>query len=543
MKCRDSAILRLPEVMEAIDSALPEGFYLGKYKLLSVLGRGSSGIAYIGWDKELERNVVLKECFPSIICVRDQETKCIKPSVPDLEPYYRDAMAALKKEAQTLASLNHEHIVRVYEIFELYGSLFYVMPWLDGGSLNERMDDASSGRTAIPPKQAREWLLALLDCLEYLHGKGIYHRDIKPGNILFDDQNRPVLIDFGAALNKPEISGTVTQGEYTPSYASPEQITGKGEIGPWTDLYALAVTWYRLISGIPAEQADKRLMQDGVVPLSSMTLSESWPRELLASIDRNLRLKPEERCQTAGQWKEWLEQGKPRGLRKTGVYRKSVPFAVTVAVIIFVLAGVWIGEQPFRTDIPPPSSNTDGQWATKPSQEFKDALYKKIRAYYKLDDYLGKAKEYERKIETAQSQCLKEMDELKQELEKEIQSTLTNNDALDYPLNIIGKRYDPLLKKWRTTYDELNKGYLNEVILPLANITDNVIATYPAETRDEEILLPSMEDRIGKECNDAMRADCLWEFNDVMGKKSVEQMGSLTKMTQRRAKELPVSQE
>ena len=211
--------------MEAPDFALPPGTLLGNYKLLKVLGRGGFGITYIAWDNQLRRNIVLKECFPLGLCSRDSNTGEIIPLPHAPRHTYRAAMDSLRKEAQTLASLNHERIVRVYDVFESHGSIFYVMPWLEGGSLRERMDEAATGGKTISADQAREWLLMVLDGLDYLHGRGIYHRDIKPGNILFDERELPVLIDFGAALNKPEVTCTVTQGEFSYAYASPEQIT------------------------------------------------------------------------------------------------------------------------------------------------------------------------------------------------------------------------------------------------------------------------------------------------------------------------------
>lgn len=276
-------------------------------------------------------------------------------------------MDSLRKEAQTLASLNHERIVRVYDVFESHGSIFYVMPWLEGGSLRERMDEAAKGASTITTEQASEWLLLLLDGLDYLHGKGIYHRDIKPGNILFDERGLPVLIDFGAALNKPEVTCTITQGEFSYAYASPEQITGKGEIGPWTDFYALATTWYELISGIPAEPADKRLMKDDLVPLSKLSLPSSWSRELLASIDHNLRLKPEERCQNAEECKEWLGQGKPVNQRK-GSSQKNFLIIASLVLLVITTLSIWLVNRPSvdKEDLPVKSVPETAKDTTNP---------------------------------------------------------------------------------------------------------------------------------------------------------------------------------
>lgn len=158
--------------MDASGFALPPGTLLGNYKLLKALGQGGFGITYIAWDNQLRRNIVLKECFPLGLCSRDSDTGEIIPLPHTSRQAYRTAMDSLRKEAQTLASLNHERIVRVYDVFESHGSIFYVMPWLEGGSLRERMDEAASGKSTITPEQAAEWLLLLLDGLDYLHGRG-----------------------------------------------------------------------------------------------------------------------------------------------------------------------------------------------------------------------------------------------------------------------------------------------------------------------------------------------------------------------------------
>lgn len=287
--------------MYSID-ALPEGTILGNYRLLKVLGQGGFGITYVAWDGQLERSVVIKECFPSGICVRDATTGSIQARSEDTHGHYLSAMAALKREARILAALNHERIVRVYEVFESYGSIFYVMPWLEGGSLKDKMQEAEESGTPIPPEQVSSWLRDVLSALKYLHGRELYHRDIKPANILFDEHDRPVLIDFGAALNMPEVTATITQGEFSYAYGSPEQIIGKGDIGPWTDFYALSSTWYQLICGMGIERADARLLDDETEPLTGMQDLTGYAPAVLAAIDQNLALQGAQRYQHVDQW-------------------------------------------------------------------------------------------------------------------------------------------------------------------------------------------------------------------------------------------------
>lgn len=108
----------------AMIQALPPGTHIGHFKLLKALGQGGFGITYVAWDSQLERTVVLKECFPVELCCR-QEDGSLAPRSESLEPLYRAAMDDMRREARTLAGLHHERIVPVYDVFESQGSLFF----------------------------------------------------------------------------------------------------------------------------------------------------------------------------------------------------------------------------------------------------------------------------------------------------------------------------------------------------------------------------------------------------------------------------------
>lgn len=296
--------------------SLPPGAQLGQYRLLEAASQGGFGILYRAWDEKLNRPVAVKECFPASICHHDPQTGMVRPRTPALQRQYETALDSMYEEAQTLASLHHARVVPVYDVFRAAGGLFYVMPWLEGGSLREKIAAAQAGGPPIAAQELRRWLPDILSALEYLHSKKVIHRDVKPGNIMFDTDGNPVLVDFGSALNRATKVDTTTQGEFSPVYASPEQVSGKGKIGPWTDLYSLAATWYELISGTPPEPAQQRLAKDDLQPLPcGETVLEQ-------SLMQNLALNPAERCQSAREWQDWLLSGalpvaiaRPRRLR------------------------------------------------------------------------------------------------------------------------------------------------------------------------------------------------------------------------------------
>lgn len=129
---------------------LPPGSMLGNYKLLGGVAAGGFGLTYVARDMALARNVAIKECFPMGICRRNPDTGEILPLSPQLEGAYLKTMGDMRREARFLASLDHERIVRIFEVFESHGSLFYAMPWLPGGSLREKMDEArKTGKAAF----------------------------------------------------------------------------------------------------------------------------------------------------------------------------------------------------------------------------------------------------------------------------------------------------------------------------------------------------------------------------------------------------------
>ncbi|MBQ9829982.1 MAG: serine/threonine protein kinase [Akkermansia sp.] len=459
---------------------LPAGTSLGQYKLLETSRQGGFGILYRAWDTRMNRPVAVKECFPVSICHRNPATGEVQPHSEALRAQYETVLNDIQEEAQTLSGLHHARIVPVYDIFRSAGSLFYVMPWLEGGSLRDKI----SAQERIPEEQASLWLLELLPALEYLHSRQIIHRDIKPGNIMFDDEGKPVLVDFGSALNRATKVDTTTQGEFSPVYASPEQISGKGKIGPWTDLYSLAATWYEVLSGMQPEPAQQRLIKDDLLPLPA------GDTVLEQSIMQNLALAMEQRCQSAQEWYDWLLAGKsPAAItrRRRGSWLKG-----GLLLLLGMGMAFYAG-----TNISSPQATQEPDRQKESSINISEKLYQKICQQLGLYQLQHQLEATQQRYPVIEQNFLKDAGEL---LEK-----IRGLASQKQPSKPLLQEFDKIERKLKELRDkalaeiDLNMREESEIYSQLQDKISSPDAHYPWKNQQEFLMLQKVKPRLEKD--------------------------------------------
>ena len=282
---------------------LPQGIELGRYRLLSKIGQGGFGITYLAQHVQTGEQVVVKENLPTFYATRNDATLHVQHlDVEDAAENYTHTLRRFVEEARLLARLNHPNIVRVTDAFEALGTAYYVMPYIRGQELHK------AAPAVVTEAWLRPILCAVLSALEYLHGQNLLHRDIKPGNILLTEGGAPILIDFGTARAMVSERSATMVG--TPGYTPIEQVTTHGKCGPWTDIYALGATCYRLITGErPPDSVDLATDDELYRPLCSRTeLHGRCSPALLQSVDIAMAVRAPKRWQRARDWLQALDR-------------------------------------------------------------------------------------------------------------------------------------------------------------------------------------------------------------------------------------------
>ena len=246
-----------------IEGALPVGMRLdGKrfsYRIKKVLGQGSFGITYLaniifegdlGELSNLNQQVAIKQFHLMGLNLHTGETTCLHPSEPDSNGPIEKFRRGFMKEALNLAKMRHPGIVKVMEAFDVYHTSYYVMEYLEGGSLDNYIKEQGH----LSEKEAIETIRKIAEALGHMHSQHMLYLDLKPGNIMFDCNLEPVLIDFGLSRvydpsGQAESSTVIGLG--TSGYAPLEQSTyqGNGQFEPTLDIYALGGTLFKMLTG------------------------------------------------------------------------------------------------------------------------------------------------------------------------------------------------------------------------------------------------------------------------------------------------------
>lgn len=242
---------------------LKEQYYIGR-----VLGHGGFGITYLAWDLNLNLRLAIKEYFPTQWVSRGPDSSSVSVHSQQAREHFSSGLSKFLEEGRTLARFqNHPGIVSVVNYFSAHGTGYLVMSYVEGITFKDYLEQQGG---SIPFHVASRVLMPVMDALVQVHGAGVLHRDISPDNIYITGEGHVKLLDFGAARAAPTQTAQSLSVVYKPGFAPPEQYMSQGRQGPWTDVYAIAATLYRAITGRVPTPSVERFYQDDLPPPSAI---------------------------------------------------------------------------------------------------------------------------------------------------------------------------------------------------------------------------------------------------------------------------------
>lgn len=270
----------------------------GKYLVGKVIGEGGFGITYIGFNMDTELPVAIKEYFPSELATRDITAgNSLSVFAGESQQLYKEGLEKYLREARNLTMFSDlPGIVTVKDFFYENETAYIIMEFINGITLKQHLIKVG-GR--MSQSEVTKMMKPVLESMIKIHETGMIHRDISPDNIMITKNNQIKLTDFGAARvcngeDNKSITVVLKRG-----YAPEEQYRVKGNQGPWTDVYALCATMYRMITGVTPQEALERIIEDDVVTLSKFD-PDIWP-EIEYAIMKGLSLRAQDRFQNVGE--------------------------------------------------------------------------------------------------------------------------------------------------------------------------------------------------------------------------------------------------
>lgn len=243
------------------NAPLPDGLTLSGYRIVKKIAVGGFSIVYLAEDGD-GHTVAIKEYLPAALATR--ELGQLQPTIaPENIELYRIGLKCFFDEGRVLASIVHPHVVRVLNFFRAHDTVYMVMGYEHGRSLQDHIDrrQQKGDKPLVSETAIRRMFMQVMDALREVHTHKLLHLDIKPANIYLRVDGTPILIDFGAARQTLHADLSRLFPMYTPGFAALELVTKK-EMGPWTDIYSLGASIFTCMVGVPPQPAHDRREDD-----------------------------------------------------------------------------------------------------------------------------------------------------------------------------------------------------------------------------------------------------------------------------------------
>lgn len=294
------------------NAPLPDGLEIGGYRIVKKIASGGFSIVYLAYDGDGNAAAV-KEYLPSALALR-------RPGelVPDVSranlPVFRIGLKCFFEEGRALARIVHPNVVRVQNFFRANDTVYMVMAYESGHSLQEYI-----GRQAMRSRRAGEGFIRKVFAgvcagLREVHANKLLHLDLKPANIYLRSDGTPILLDFGAARQTINADLPTLAPMYTPGFAAPELVAKGQALGPWTDIYSIGAAVYACMTGAPPQACDARRADDALpARLAQLKASGAYSPALLALVGDCLALDPLARPQSVFAVQKALKAPASRG--------------------------------------------------------------------------------------------------------------------------------------------------------------------------------------------------------------------------------------
>jgi serine/threonine protein kinase len=291
------------------NAPLPDGLEIGGYRIVKKIASGGFSIVYLAYDGD-GNAVAIKEYLPSSLALRQPGQLIPLISKANL-PVFRIGLKCFFEEGRALAKIVHPNVVRVLNFFRANDTVYMVMAYESGHSLQEQISRLLARGQRASEGFIRQAFGGVCGGLREVHANMLLHLDLKPANIYLRLDGTPLLLDFGAARQTINTDVPTLAPMYTPGFAAPELYAKGATLGPWTDIYSIGAAIYACMAGAPPQAADARKAQDEMAARLDK-LDGAYSAPLLAMVRACLALDPLARPQSVFAVQKVLQAAIPR---------------------------------------------------------------------------------------------------------------------------------------------------------------------------------------------------------------------------------------